>query len=231
LRRTIDLARDSARDLLVRLLSGKRSALIAMIVVLALPISAGIIWFAVSPSGLRKSQAGKSAAIPSFLSHGTKAKPAPGKPITAAANPAPALPPLTQVSPAMQAPQSSAPPQIAAPGTAGVVAPAPIARATPPAPVPVVPSTPPGSSMVYQARHDKVFGGGCSGQLTLSSSGLAFTCLDDPRGSMQIARSQIGAADENGVRLLSGKKYHFSIRGMTKSAEQALFLNWLHQVR
>jgi hypothetical protein len=65
----------------------------------------------------------------------------------------------------------------------------------------------------------------------LSSSGLAFTCLDDPSGSMQIALNQIGGADENGVRLLSGKKYHFSIRGMTKGAEQTLFLNWLHKVR
>jgi hypothetical protein len=85
--------------------------------------------------------------------------------------------------------------------------------------------------MVYQARHDKVFGGGCSGQLTLSSTGLAFNCLDDPGGSVQIPVNQIGAADENGVRLLSGKKFHFSIRGMTRSGEEALFLNWLHQIR
>lgn len=228
-RHSIDLVRDSAREILLRLLSDKRSALIAMIVVLALPIAAGIVWYIASPSGLRKSQAGRSGAIPSLLSHGTKAKPAPGKPMGAASTPVPS-PPLV-VSPAMPAPQTVPPSQTAIPGTTGNVAPPPVAGIPPSAPVPVVPVVPQNSSMVYQAKHDKAFGGGCSGQLLLSSSGLAFTCLDDPSGSMQIALNQIGAADENGVRLLSGKKYHFSIRGMTKDAEQTLFLNWLHKVR
>jgi hypothetical protein len=48
---------------------------------------------------------------------------------------------------------------------------------------------------------------------------------------MQIALKEIGSVDENGVRLLSGKKYHFSIPGMSKSGEEAIFVNWLHQVR
>jgi hypothetical protein len=85
--------------------------------------------------------------------------------------------------------------------------------------------------LVYQARHEKHFGGSCSGQLTLNASGLTFRCSDDPEGSLQVALNEIGAVDENGVQLLSGKKYHFSITGMNKSAEQALFSNWLHQVR
>jgi hypothetical protein len=229
-RRRVDLGRASAGRLLLGLLSKRHSALIAMILVLTIPIGAGIVWFAASPSGLRKSQSGNSGAVPSsLLSHGTKAKPAPGKPMVAAPPPQSLPPP--PVSPVILTQQPAIPSQIAVPGTAATVGPAPIARAAPPAPVPTLPSVPQHSPMVYQAKHDKAFGGGCSGQLSLSPNGLAFNCSDDPAGSMQIALNQIGSADENGVRLLSGKKYHFSIRGMTKSGEEALFLNWLHQVR
>jgi hypothetical protein len=112
---------------------------------------------------------------------------------------------------------------------AGAVAPAPIVPNVPA--TSVVPGRPPFTPLVYRAKHDKVFGGSCSGQLTLSSGGLVFNCPDDPHGSMQIAIAEIGAVDENGVRLLSGKKYHFSIPGMSKGGEEALFANWLHQVR
>jgi hypothetical protein len=99
---------------------------------------------------------------------------------------------------------------------------------------PAIPATgprPPFSPLVYQARHDKHFGGGCAGQLTLSAAGLTFQCPDDPGANLQVALNEIGAVDENGVQLTSGKKYHFSISGMNKSAEQLLFTNWLHQVR
>lgn len=85
--------------------------------------------------------------------------------------------------------------------------------------------------MVYHARHDKHFGEGCSGQLTLNAIGLVFNCPDDPSGSIQVALNEIGSIDENGIRLNSGKKYHFSISGMTKDSEEALFANWLHRVR
>jgi len=83
---------------------------------------------------------------------------------------------------------------------------------------------------VYTARHDKHFGG-CSGQLTLNMGGLVFHCPEDPSDSIQVALNEIGAVDENGIQTLSGKKYHFSITGMSKPAAQQLFANWLHQVR
>jgi hypothetical protein len=84
---------------------------------------------------------------------------------------------------------------------------------------------------VYTARHDKVFGEGCSGQLTLDSSGLFFRCSEDPRASVQVALADIETVDGNGVRLISGKKYHFSIAGMGKSNAEQLFSNWLSRVR
>lgn len=85
--------------------------------------------------------------------------------------------------------------------------------------------------MVYPARHDKLFGQGCAGQLTLDTNGLAFRCPDDPSNSVQIALADIESVDGNGVRLVSGKKYHFSIAGMGKSNAEQLFANWLSRVR
>jgi hypothetical protein len=94
----------------------------------------------------------------------------------------------------------------------------------------VTPNAPYGP-VSYPARHDKHFGESCSGQLTLNSSGLMFNCPENPEGSVQVAINQIGSVDENGIRLISGKKYHFSIPGMTKSGEQQLFANWFNRVR
>ena len=98
-------------------------------------------------------------------------------------------------------------------------------------PPPVVTTSGSYSPMTYPARHDKHFGDGCSGQLTLSSNDLVFQCPEDPHGSVQIAINEIQAVDENGVRLTSGKKYHFSIPGMSKNNEQELFTGWLTRVR
>ena len=99
------------------------------------------------------------------------------------------------------------------------------------------PTSPPNTSarapftpIVYPARHDKHFGG-CSGQLTLNSGGLNFRCPDDPGDSIQVGLNEIGAVDDNGIQTTSGKKYHFTISGMSKPAAQQLFANWLHQVR
>ena len=85
--------------------------------------------------------------------------------------------------------------------------------------------------MTYPARHDKHFGGECSGQLTLNSTALVFHCPGDPGSSIQVAINQIAAVDDNGIRLTSGKKYHFTISGMNKSAEKALFSDWLSRIR
>jgi hypothetical protein len=144
-------------------------------------------------------------------------------------------PPPTSVVPQVPAsaapPKSQAaiPPQTQVPAPMGAAPPAPLAGAVPPPPVaaPNSPYTP----MTYPARHDKRFGDSCSGQLTLNSSELVFQCPEDPHGSVQVAINQIESVDENGVRLTSGKKYHFSIPGMSKDSEQALFAGWLHRVR
>jgi hypothetical protein len=104
----------------------------------------------------------------------------------------------------------------------------------PNAPLPANPGVaakPPYTPVMYTARHDKVFGEGCSGQLTLDGSGLAFQCSDDPRSSLRVALVDIESVDGNGVRLISGKKYHFSIAGMGKSNAEQLFSNWLSRVR
>jgi hypothetical protein len=91
----------------------------------------------------------------------------------------------------------------------------------PPAPnIAFVPQT-------YAARHDKHFGDVCSGQLSLNSTGLVFTCPDDPGENIQVAIHQIASVDDNGIRLTSGKKYHFTIPGMSKDAERAMFADWL----
>ncbi|WP_109487647.1 hypothetical protein [Occallatibacter savannae] len=89
-----------------------------------------------------------------------------------------------------------------------------------------VPFTP----VVYSARHDKHFGG-CSGQLTLNAGGLNFNCASEPGDSINVGLNDIGAVDENGIQTTSGKKYHFTITGMSKPGAQQLFSNWLHQVR
>jgi hypothetical protein len=108
--------------------------------------------------------------------------------------------------------------------------PSPAPNTIPPA-APALGAKPPYTPVVYTARHDKVFGEGCSGQLTLDTSGLLFRCSDDPRGSLQVALDDIEAVDGNGVRLISGKKYHFSIAGMGRSNAEQLFSNWLSRVR
>jgi hypothetical protein len=197
----------------------------------AIPVVAAIVWYTARPKNFRKSHVIGNAIPSLFSAHSNKPKPAPGKPFEPTPPPAPSayLPlPSASVQPAQ--PSTSV---VQVPGTPmpGSVAPAPIAGAAPYAPAPVVPARPQVPAMTYHARHDKVFGEGCAGQLTLNSGGLVFDCPNDPRDSFQIAIGEIGAIDDNGVRLLSGKKFHFSIRGMNKNGEEAIFNNWLHQVR
>lgn len=221
----------SARNSLRGSPRSKQWALLALPIILVIPVAAAIVWYGVRPARpFRKApEIDASSRVRSLLlPNGSKPKPAPGKTKEQIAPPTtssytPWTPPTVQPS------QPSG--QIALPAQtmAGAVGPAPVIPNVPVAPV--TPGRPPLSPLVYHARHDKVFGGSCSGQLTLNSGGIVFNCPDDPHGSMQIAVSEIGAVDENGVRLLSGKKYHFSIPGMSKSSEEALFVNWLHQVR
>lgn len=227
----LNLAR-SVRGSFLRSRRSKQWALLALPIVLVLPLVIAIVWFGVRPAHpFRKApELEASSGVNALLqANGSKPKPSAGKPFQAPPPPMQSTYPVP--TPAVQ-PSQPANTAIPLPGQnmAGAVKPAPIAPNTPANSV-VPAARPPFTPLVYQAKHDKVFGGSCSGQLTLNSGGLLFNCADDPHGSMQIALSEIGAVDENGVRLLSGKKYHFSIPGMTKGGEEALFANWLHQVR
>jgi len=124
----------------------------------------------------------------------------------------------------------SAAPQI--PNQASPVSPAlpQMANSMPPASPAAGGARVPFTPVVYPARHDKHFGG-CSGQLTLNTGGLNFNCVSDPGDSVHVELNEIGAVDENGIQTTSGKKYHFTISGMSKPGTQQLFSNWLHQVR
>ena len=156
-----------------------------------------------------------------------KPKPSPYKytlatPITKPSTPIIVTPPRLPNSAASVPQQSPTQPQYVTPALPQTATnpPPPLANTT------RVPFNP----IVYSARHDKHFGG-CSGQLTLNSGGLNFRCAENPGDSVQVGLNEIGAIDENGIQTLSGKKYHFTINGMSKPAAQQLFSNWLHQVR
>jgi hypothetical protein len=166
------------------------------------------------------------------LTHGTTAKPAPGKPLVPETQPPPPTPTPQVKAPAapQRPPAPSAVPQSPVTSSLGAPAPpAPFKSALPPAPTVTTGTAYP--PVVYPARHDKHFGESCSGRLMLNSSGLQFDCPDDPSGGVQVAINQIGSVDENGIRLTSGKKYHFSIPGMSKISEQELFADWFNRVR
>ena len=222
------------------LLSRKALVLTLSFVFLGSLIVFAIIRFAASPVNVKKVRS-TVASSKSLLSLPRTAipKPAPGKPFvpqTQSHLPIPTVwtpAPQSQQSPWVAAtPQTS--PQTSPQNSSQTPAVAPQAPSQMGSTAPARPAFPAGSSftpLVYQARHEKHFGGSCSGRLTLNAAGLVFDCSDDPSGSVQVALNEIGSVDENGVQLLSGKKYHFSIPGMSKSAEQTLFANWLHQVR
>jgi hypothetical protein len=145
-------------------------------------------------------------------------------PITRPSNPIVFTPPRLPNSSAALPQQAPSQPQYVTPALPQT------ANAMPAPPTAANSARVPFTPVVYPARHEKHFGG-CSGQLTLNTSGLNFHCAEDPGDSIQVALNEIGAIDENGIQTLSGKKYHFTISGMSKPAAQQLFSNWLHQVR
>jgi hypothetical protein len=194
-------------------------------------VGALIGYFATSTPKTGQTRAGTFGTSDSSSGGGTLAKPAAGKPLVQAP---PAPPPVVVPRSAPPAiPQSSSglviPPGPAIPAQSPVTAAPQAATGTPPAPVTA--GNAPFAPVVYSARHDKIFGGGCSGQLTLNSSGLYFNCPDDPHGSVQAEINEIDSVDENGVRLTSGKKYHFSISGMSKGGVEQMFRDWFSRVR
>lgn len=200
---------------------------IVWILLLCLPIGGVILGYIRRPApGTASINAGSS---PLETSSGEKIpKPAAGKPVV----PIPQGPPPTISSPTPSLITPEAPPPITTPASplspkSGTAPPATTAPAAP-----ATPTSKPGfAAVTYPARHDKHFGGECSGQLTLNSSGLFFTCPGNSDEGIDVAVNQIDAVDDNGIRLFSGKKYHFTIQGMTKNSERALFADWLNRVR
>ncbi len=203
----------------------------ALYLVLAVLIPVIIIWIGMRHGAMKKvADLGHSVnPSSSYPPAGTIPKPPAGKleqPASAAA-PLPPLPDWSKIQSTNAAAPATPAQGVPGPAAAATVAPAPIPGTAFPAPA----ARPAYAPLSYNARHDKVFGGSCSGQLVLSSAGLQFNCPNDPHGSLQIAISEISAVDENGVRLTSGKKLHFSIAGMTKPNEQALFADWFNRLR
>ena len=202
-------------------------ALSIFLVLLLFPLAGVLLGYLSRPKAGSPSQ--NAAGITTATDAGEKqAKPSAGK----SRMPEPQGPPpsvMHAASPSALEPQ--APPSMSVPSRPVAPAPALPNAAPNAAPAPAVAANAPYTPMVYSARHDKVFGEGCAGQLTLDTNGLAFRCPGDPRSSLQLALGDIEAVDGNGVRLNSGKKYHFSIAGMGRSNEEQLFANWLSRVR
>jgi hypothetical protein len=199
------------------------------LLLLCIPIAAVILAYLRRPApGSEANASGSLFGSP--VATGTKPKPAPGKPFPPPAPEPPAVPaPSTPVRPGPGTAQTVAP---QAPARPPVNAP-PLATGTPAQPQVAPPVAPSAAfaSQTYPARHDRHFGEVCSGQLILNSTGLVFTCPDDPSENIQAPISQVASVDDNGIRLTSGKKYHFTIPGMTKDSERALFSSWLTRVR
>jgi len=203
---------------------------VAVLLLIAVPIALVIRAESHRPHYYRqgKSVVARGESILGMNQGTSKPKPSPYKytldtPITRPSNPIVFTPPRLPNSVAAVPQQAPAQPQYvtpALPQTATAAPPPPLANTV----------RAPFNPVVYSARHDKHFGG-CSGQLTLNTGGLSFHCPENPSDSIQVALNDIGAIDENGVQTLSGKKYHFTIVGMSKPASQQLFSNWLHQVR
>jgi hypothetical protein len=197
---------------------------ILWIVLLCLPIGGVILGYIRRPAPGTVSISAGSAPFES--APGDKIpKPDPGKPML----PVSQAPPPTVSLPAPSPITPEAPPPITPPAT-------PLPKSAPaPVPAPAPPAAPAArpafAAISYPARHDKFFGGECSGQLTLNSSGLLFSCPGNTDDGINVAVNQIDAVDDNGIRLLSGKKYHFSIPGMSKSGVRAMFADWLNRVR
>lgn len=211
----------------------KHLLITGIVVLLLVPLGAVLLGYITRPPAGTAGQAvGLSTSSPDGSGGDKIAKPPAGKPLIESSQ-AP-LPVLSSPGPAPAIPNQSPS------GLPGVpsrpLGPVPGVQSALPNPALPAPSAstavkPPYTPMVYSARHDKHFGASCSGQLTLDTSGLTFRCGDDSGGSVQVALADIEAVDANGIRLTSGKKYHFSIAGMSKESEQALFADWLTRVR
>lgn len=204
---------------------------IAFGILLCLPIVGVILgYIARPPAGTASIVPGGSSSEASSDSAARIPKPAPGKPMAPVSE---APPPSVVHSPSDSAIAPVSPPQVAVP-LSPITSPGPaVPQPSTAVPQPAAPAPAGGAfaAVTYPARHDRHFGGECNGQLTLNSAALVFNCPADPGSGFQVPVNQIDGVDENGVRLFTGKKYHFTINGMNKGAERALFADWLSRVR
>ena len=83
-------------------------------------------------------------------------------------------------------------------------------------------------SISFAATHKQAFGG-CTGELTLTSAGLHFSCSRHP--DLDIPVSFIAAAHKDGVIVASGERYHFIIANHTKGQVEMIFSLWLNRAR
>jgi hypothetical protein len=211
-------------------------AIVALLLV-CIPIAAILLGYLRRPALGRQETSSGPLFGDSSGANGAKQKPAAGKPFPPPTEEPPALPvpapPVPAAGPAPVPPRGSTQttPSPHNPSTPSIRIPAP-APALPAQP-PVVPVSPTPSVVpeTFPARHDKHFGEECSGQLTLNATGLVFNCPGDSDETLRVTVNEIASADDNGIRLTSGKKYHFTIPGMSKDAQKALFRNWFTRVR
>jgi hypothetical protein len=97
-------------------------------------------------------------------------------------------------------------------------------------PAPTSTSIPwPSAGMEYAATHKG--GAGCEGELVLAPTRIDFTCPKNAKKSFSFPVNQIQAADNDGIKLKSGDKYHFKIDGKPKQETQDIFLQWIAQAR
>lgn len=156
-------------------------------------------------------------------------KPNPGTPMQApgSAPKAPATANAAKPStlePSIAEPGSASPPAGTVAGTvAGAVAPNSAPRNPPPNA-----TTSQLAPYRVTATH-KEFGGGCEGKLALSNNGLHFSCPGEP--DINVPLAQIDRVDKDGIRLLSGKKYHFKIADDHTAVVESIFDNWLEKAR
>lgn len=79
----------------------------------------------------------------------------------------------------------------------------------------------------YRAAHE-VAGPDKQGTLTFWQDAFRFDCISDrnPEQTFVIRREEIQSVHKNGVQLFAGKKYHFTVPGMTKEQVSDLFGRW-----
>ena len=222
----------SASSVLRQIRSLARSWIVMVsLLLVCIPIAAVLLGYLRRPALGRQETSSGSLFGDSLSPTEAKPKPAPGKPfpLPSEAPPPSVLAPPGPTSLAPESTQTAPLPHRPVSPSVAIPTPAPVLPAQPPV-LPVSP-TPSPVAETYRARHDKRFGNECSGQLTLDTNGLAFNCPDDADETLRVTVNEIASADDNGIRLASGKKYHFTIPGMSKDAEKALFRNWFNRVR